>query len=435
MPGAPTVAIVTRAIYVAPDGNRKANGLTPATAVTPQKADELAKPGDVVLFAAGEYTSKDDETLLTIRHSGESGKPITYAPAPGAKVVLRNKGGWNAIKLEGVQHIIIQGFRVIGNAPDITKEEAMREMSNMSNRRTCGNGIGVDMSPGNKVPSAHVTVRYCDVSDCPGGGILASHVDYLTFEHNVVYRCAFWSPYGNSGISVYQPTAIDDSTDYKIFIRDNVCFGIYQNIPFYFSNKADPSKRKVTDGNGIIIDDYLNTQSWGGGSGKPYTGRTLVTNNVMFANGGSGIHSFKSCNVDIIHNYAVDNNRHPELKDGQIFANTSKNMRIFNNIIVAPPGKPATSMFKNEALYQDYNLYANLDGSPPMFDGEKAHNLVAAPGLVLTGWDQGKRTFNASPDSALRQAGMALTEDLPDYFGKPRNKAKPDIGPFVLDKP
>jgi len=31
-------------------------------------------------------------------------------------------------------------------------------------------------------------------------------------------------------------------------------------IPFYFTNRHDPAKRRVTDGNGIIIDDCLNTQ-------------------------------------------------------------------------------------------------------------------------------------------------------------------------------
>ncbi len=426
------VTVSGRVLYVAPNGDRQADGLTPATALPPQRAEELSQPGDVIYFTEGEYEYKEDNRALTIEHSGEPGKPITYMPAPGAKVVLRSSGSWDVIKITGARHIEIRGFRVIGNAGNVTLEEAQREMSNLKNPRTCGNGIGITEHRETKQPAAYITVRDCEVSDFPGGGIFANHADYLTFEGNVVYRCAFWSPYGNSGISVYQPTAIDASTDYKIIIRNNVCFENYQNIPFFYSNKNDPTKRKVTDGNGIIIDDYLNTQDWGGGSGKEYTGRTLVANNIVFANGGSGIHSFKSCNVDIVHNYAADNNRHPALKDGQIFANTTKNARILNNVIIAPAGKPATTSYKNENLIQDYNVYWTLDGSAPKFAEGGTNNIVAAPGLTLTGWDKGQREFKATPDSPLRKAGMPLPAVGADYFGKPRSAGKPDIGPFVL---
>lgn len=432
---APAIQILNRAIYVSLDGDDKNDGLKSTTALrTPQKAANISEPGDVIFFAAGEYEIKSGEALFYIKRSGAPGKPITYTPAPGAKVVLRSSGAWNAIKIEGARHIEIRGFRLIGNAPNVTLEEATREMNNLLNPRTCGNGIGIDHDAKTKTPSAYITVRDCEVSDFSGGGIFANHTDYVTFENNIVYRCAFWSPYANSGISVYQPTAIDDSTDYKIFIRNNVSFENYENIPFYYSNKTDPAKRKVTDGNGIIIDDYMNTQGFGAGGDKPYPGRTLVANNVVFANGGSGIHSFKSSNVDIVHNYAADNNRHPQQKDGQIFGNSSSNMRILNNVMVAPAGKPVTSGYKTEGITKDYNLYATLDGSTPKFDGELAHNLIAAPGLELIGWNQGGRKFKAAADSPLRGAGMSLTNAAADYFGKARNGDKPDIGPFVLDK-
>jgi hypothetical protein len=263
-----------------------------------------------------------------------------------------------------------------------------------------------------------------------------SHSDYITFENNVVYRCAFWSPYANSAISVYQPIAVDDNiADYKIIIRNNVCFEVYENIPFIFSNKNDPTKRKVTDGNGIILDDFLGTQAWGGGAGKAYTGRTLVTNNVVFANGGSGIHTFKSCNIDIVHNYAADNNRHPMLKDGQIFANQSKQVRILNNVLIGQPGKPITSGLRNEALVQDHNVYATLDGSVPIVEGATTNNILAAPGLELIGWNQGQREFTVKADSPLRGAGLPLQGLGPDYFGQNRGEGNPDIGPFVFDKP
>lgn len=169
--------------------------------------------------------------------------------------------------------------------------------------------------------------------------------------------------------------------------------------------------------------------------GKPYRGRTLVANNVAFANGDSGIHSYKSTHVDIVHNYAADNNRLPDLDDGQIFANTSKNARILNNVVIAPAGKPVNSSAKNENIVHDHNLYATLDGSAPKFAGDAAANLIApagAPGLVLADWAAGQRTFTAPAASPLRAAGLPLADAVTDFFDKTRSSTAPDIGPFVL---
>jgi parallel beta-helix repeat protein len=276
-------------------------------------------------------------------------------------------------------------------------------------------------------------VRDCDIRDFPGGGLAAMHADYLTFENNIVARCGFWSPYANSGISVYQPVDLDGATGYKIMIRGNVCFENYNNIPFYYSNKDNPAKRKVTDGNGIILDDYRNSQAFGGETGKPYAGKTLVANNIVFDNGGSGIHVFLSTGVDIVHNYAANNNRHPDIKDGQIFANSSSQVRILNNVLVAPPGKQVNSNYRNgEGVVYDYNLYAATDGSAPKFAREQGRNLLAAPGLTLTDWAKGGRKFAATSDSPLRGAGTPFAEAGPDFTGRKRPAERPDIGPFQL---
>jgi hypothetical protein len=252
-------------------------------------------------------------------------------------------------------------------------------------------------------------------------------------ENNVVARCGFWAPYANSNISVYQPVDLDGAPGYKIIIRNNVSFGSYNNIPFYYSNKDNPSKRRVTDGNGIILDDYSNSQGFGGGTGKPYGGKTLVANNVVFDNGGSGIHVFRSTGVDIVHNWAENNNKHPEIKDGQIFANTSKNVRVLNNVLVAPTGKPVNSDYKNDAsVVYDYNLYAATNSSTPAFVRDLAKNILQSPGLTLGNWATGKRDYTITRNSPLRGAGIAFPEAGADFKGKPRNAKKTDIGPFRL---
>lgn len=436
----------SRTLHVALDGDDSNDGFSAAKALrTPQRAADISEPGDTILFAAGSYDISEGKALLTITRSGEAGRPITYAPAPGAKVTFRTFGIWDVIKITAARHIVIRGFRIIGGASLVTMEEARREMNNLLNPRTSGNGIAIVGDRSTRRPSAYITVRDCEVSDCSGGGIFANHSDYIRIENNTVYRCAFWAPYGNSGISIYQPTPIDDYTGYKIYICNNVAYENYQNIPFYYSNQADPSKRKVTDGNGIILDDFLNTQTWAaGGSGKPYNGRTLVANNIVFSNGGSGIHTFKSCNIDIVHNYAADNNRHSDIKDGQIFANTSRDVRILNNVLVAFPGKPVTSDNKNTNVEMARNFYATADGRAPQFAGERGDNVLAASkkkartALELVDWARGKRTFRAVAKSPLHGAGAALPMFEPevavDFFGRSRNAQTPDIGPFVLDR-
>lgn len=424
-----------RELYVSPLGQNSADGLSPKTALkTLQRASDLSEPGDLILVGSGTYEIDKGGALLTITKSGEPRRPITYQPAPGADVILKSNGAWEIIKIMGARHIEIAGFRLIGNAKNVTAEEAKKQMSNLGNAPTCGNAIGIDSHRETKQIPAYITIRNCVVSDFPGGGIFANHADYLTFEHNTVYGCAIWSPYGNSGISIYQMTPIDNSTRHKNFIRNNVCFDNYQNIPFYYSNKNDPSKRKVTDGNGIIIDDLQNTQGWGKSCGYPYTGRTLVSNNIVFNNGGSGIHSFKSCRVDIVHNYAYNNNQHPTLRDGQIFSNSSFDMSIHNNIMVAPEGKPATSSYKNKFLQQSHNLYANTNDSEATFPPELGHYIKDSCDIQLINWKEGSREISIKSDTPLRQAGKPFYGITKDFFGNEIDIHRPDIGPFALSK-
>jgi len=60
------------------------------------------------------------------------------------------------------------------------------------------------------------------VHDCSGGGIGAMRSDYLTIEYNETYLNAYWSVYGNSGISLYQLTAVDNNAGTKNVVANNV---------------------------------------------------------------------------------------------------------------------------------------------------------------------------------------------------------------------
>lgn len=64
----------------------------------------------------------------------------------------------------------------------------------------------------------------------------------------------------------------------------------------------------LSDGNGIILDDFNQTQR-PEGQGTPFSQRSLVANNVIFDNGGHGIHIFQSEHVDVINNTLYQNSK------------------------------------------------------------------------------------------------------------------------------
>jgi hypothetical protein len=103
----------------------------------------------------------------------------------------------------------------------------------------------------------------------------------------------------------------------------------------------------ITDGNGIIIDsNQIGT--------TPYTGRTLISNNVLTNNGAAGVHVFQSAHVDVFFNVSADNNLN--VKEGEIEAAHASDVRMFSNIMVARSGSYATGGFSDTNVTYDYNL-------------------------------------------------------------------------------
>jgi len=64
--------------------------------------------------------------------------------------------------------------------------------------------------------------------------------------------------------------------------------------------------------------------------------------------------------------------------------------------------------------------------------GKKRNNLLASPGLMLTGWAKGLREFTIAPASPLRGAAQPVPTVDKDFFSKSRDNTKSDIGPFNL---
>lgn len=70
----------------------------------------------------------------------------------------------------------------------------------------------------------HIKVTNNKVHDWPGNGIQLNSGDYFTISNNLVFNNGFWSPSGNSGISL-RPVDEDATAGTKIVISGNIVYG------------------------------------------------------------------------------------------------------------------------------------------------------------------------------------------------------------------
>jgi hypothetical protein len=336
-----SVAVAQNYYVSALTGSDQNTGLSESVAfATIKTAVEKVNAGGTVFIMNGTYKSTNGP-LLDVKKSGTAGNYIAFKAYPGHYPKLMASGNvWNIIIIDG-SYVIVDGLELQGNNANITYADAKasydsyiagnRDWAKIANFNT--NGISI----GSTLDVHHVIIRNCKVHDAAGGGIGGGRCDYVTIENNLVYNNSWYTMYATSGISILNPKSIDQSTAYKIFIRNNICYGNKTTVPW-------EKIQKLSDGNGIIID--VNTS---------YVGRTLVENNVSYYNGGGGVHAFKASHVDIINNTAYNNGTvvgYPEIDGIQ-----GSDVKIYNNIMYARTGGNCNS---NEATaIYDYNMYYN----------------------------------------------------------------------------
>jgi len=382
-------------------GNNSNSGLSIEKALkTLQKAADKTIAGDTVFIMSGTYV-KDfswSSDVVAETSSGTSDKWIVWINYPGHKPFV-TFDCWRAFNIQG-SYIEINGLTVKGNNANVTLQQALNQPQSCANPtgshdpRFNGNGITVDGRNGTHYH--HITVKNCTVFDCGGAGINFIQSDYITAENNTVYNNSWYTLWATSGINLWQNWNSDDYTGVKNKIRNNICYGNRQYVPIL------PPNCSFSDGNGIIIDDSNNTQN--GSALGAYKGRTLIENNIVYKNGGSGIHTYLSKHVDIINNTAYLNNQSAELNDGQIFPNSSEDIRIFNNILVAPANKKINSNYNNgKSIVYDYNLH---------FGG----NAVALTGSHLVKGDP-KFVDAANNDFSLQQTSPAINNGIDSITG------------------
>ncbi len=381
------------------------------------KAASVAEAGDTVFVMNGTYTSTSGP-VLTITKPGAADKYITYKAYPGHSPKISASGNvWNAVSING-SYTVLEGLDLQGDNANLTYADAYAAFTASvggaaAQAKFNTNGITIGgPAAESKLPN-HVIIRNCKVHDFPGGGISSIQADYTTIEGNTVYNNAWYMMYGGSGISILTPVNSDapDVTKYKNIVRNNIVYGNKTTVPWISANPA-----RLSDGNGIILDINVYPYNQPTVLDKPYTGRTLVENNVSFNNGGSGIHSYKADHVDIINNTAYGNGTIVGYPD--IYAGSATDVKIMNNIMYARTGgKCNAAPSVGATVTYNYNIYYN--GTVAV---QGANDKVMNPQFVNASIDGAVANFSLTGGSPAIDAGTQSLFAAKDIKGVTRPK-------------
>ncbi|MFK7963624.1 MAG: right-handed parallel beta-helix repeat-containing protein [Burkholderiaceae bacterium] len=413
-----------RTLYVSNSGSNSNSGLVESAPVQSiQTAVDRALPGDTVLVRQGTYSYPQNPggDVVVMRNSGKPDAWISLKAYPGETPVIQTVN-WSAIKVQS-SYILVEGFSIIGNRDSVTYAAAAAQQSDLNNPAISGIGIAVG-APWNAPTQNphHVVIRGNKIEKCPGSGIGIVRSDYLLIENNIVSGNAWWSPYGNSGISLYQNYNSDQSTGYKVVVRGNVVTDTYNKFPSFFA-------RVISDGNGIIVDDARNTQNFSGIVGSPYKGRTLIDSNVVYRNGGRGINIFTSDHVDVVNNTLYQNSLQNETPEGEISMVSTSDINLVNNILVPLSYRPALTRWNGSdstGAGAAHFIANNLVWGGTGFNGSEATNLIGVnPQFV----DAANNDFRLAATSPAIDAALGRFSFAGAVFGAPRPLGEgPDIG-------
>jgi parallel beta-helix repeat protein len=375
-----------------------------------QSKIQNAQPGDTLLVRNGTYGSPE-YGIYIYKKKGRPDAWITVKAYPGHTPVILG-GAWAAVKIQYSAYIEINGFKLQGAG---------------LNGNPSGSGIESEKS------SHHIKIINNTVDNFPGGGIGAINSNHILIEGNRISNVAYgYLPnnssvsYAHSAISLYQLTNQGGTTpSYDGFmnvIRGNIITNARNEKPFVYSAYG-----QITDGNCVILDDMLLTQTFGQGfqsGGTQIDGPTLVENNICHNNGGRGIHNYLAKNV-VVRNNTLYRNGYVDTTTGELVANNSQNISFYNNIVYARTGKAYIKNQKSTNILFNNNLVWGSD----IYEGDQGAILKADPLFI----DATQINFALRSNSPA--IGKSLAEQCPktDIFGKVRTSTSCDLGALQSD--
>ncbi|MEH1786751.1 MAG: choice-of-anchor D domain-containing protein [Nostoc sp.] len=401
--------------YVSGTGNDRSNGLNEENAFrTLTKAVSQLQTGDTLYVMNGTY----DKGFTLFNKNGSPDNWTTIKAYPGATPKIKTTT--SGMNIFSSSYVRVEGLVFEGNRENITLAYALQQKDNLSNPLTNANGIYVtswknSQGVGGTNPH-HIVITGNTVSNFSGGGIAISNADYITVEKNVVSGNAWYSPYGNQGITALRSFNSDNNTtDYKMIIRDNIVYDNQSLVPWYAAGK-------ITEGHGIMLDTTMQAQG-----GVTYNGKALIANNIVYNNGSSGIDVFKAVNVDVVNNTLYQNSR-VLTNSGEIGVSYSDNVRVNNNILYASDNQKANvikyatditfdrNLVYNSNAFQassnpNVNGLQNILGKDPQFVNAAGKNFALKPGSAAI--DAGSSLFNGISTNIIQDGdgnGTALID-------------------------
>jgi parallel beta-helix repeat protein len=301
-----------RNFYVATNGHDSNAGTAASPWLTIQHADSSSRQaGDCINVAAGLY----EESVL-IQHGGKAPTPTGYVAyrcqtldachvlAPGAGHLWGFEGGGN--------FVVVDGFEVDGN--NALKADGIAD--------ACFGSDGATYGTGNS--SHHIWILNNIIHHCNLAGISFNNKEWYYILQNTVYHNSWTSGYQGSGISLvvlqcieagnaacasgatfkggtgtYTPSGMDLTylPPFHNLITGN---NVYDNMIAPGNPVACGAH---TDGNGIIMDTFLDQATLS----IVFPFQSLVSYNISYANGGRGIHVFRTSNVIVANNTVFGN--------------------------------------------------------------------------------------------------------------------------------
>ena len=214
-------------------------------------------------------------------------------------------------------------------------------------------GLNIYNSGSTTVPAAHhIWLLNSIVHGFSQSGVQTGGADYQYFIHNTTYGNATSTTSNcgaqGSGISVFQsldipgytPTA-DDMTNPNPLLGPtwqvgSAFFHFVIEYNVVYNNALTQCGTADTDGNGIILDSNAGLY----GNPTSYSDPMLVAFNVVYNNGGGGIHNFVSTNITVANNTCFNNYLDPKNTGtwrGCIDDEDSTGSTYINNIAVGIP--------------------------------------------------------------------------------------------------
>ena len=404
----PALASAQETFFVSPSGDDLAEGSVRAPWRTVRVACTRLSPGDTLIIEDGEYL--DEGTIQVRFNNPETGVFDALLGDENHRTRIRSRSGNSRIfgdfDIRG-SFIIISGLEVVGNGE-----------SNPA-------GIGV-------FESMEIGIYNNVIHNHGGCGILMYQCDLVDISGNIVFDNANSNPLQHSGISIFQPVVrtldgtIEEGVPISEQISDRIGVWIRNNVCFNNENLVPTSEGIISDGNGIIADDYLYTQTseslmaavagFGspfGFAGTPmidvdedgelisYARRTLINRNIAFNNGGRGIHSFLGTKITIAQNTCLANLQSQALQDS-MFRNDDGELSFLNSEI---------------SLSESDNCLVVLNRGIS-FEAEKAaasdvfFNFAPEDGMSTNLWRRNTFINTADPDDTVSVFGAESTLSL-----------------------